>query len=141
MICGEYIYILYIMDKVTGIQNIGNTCYLNSSLQLIVNCDKLTNIFIKNTLYNNFLNVYKDFLIQYQNNKVFSPNKLKNTLSEQSTKFIGLNQEDSHEFIILLFEFFISKSSLFVKISNPFFSAVAIITLNKYLEFVVKSVV
>ena len=46
-----------------------------------------------------------------------------------------------HFAVTISFEFFISKSSLLVKISSPFLIDVVIMSLNKCLEFVVKSVV
>ncbi len=45
------IFIIYI-----GIQNLGNTCFLNTAIQCISNCWELTNYFLKNH-YKNDLNI------------------------------------------------------------------------------------
>jgi ubiquitin C-terminal hydrolase len=78
-----------------GIKNIGNSCYLNSALQLLLN----TNMTSDNTTYNEFVNNYK-----YGKGNVINPINIKNIVSKVNPMFNNNNQHDSFEFLVFLLD-------------------------------------
>ena len=92
------------MDKLCGFNNIGNTCYLNSALQLLINCTVLTKFISSFNFKSEKLNEIKNFLQKYKSSNVISPIDIKNIVAQKDEKFAGFNQNDSHEFLILLLE-------------------------------------
>lgn len=92
------------MDKLSGLNNIGNTCYLNSAMQLVINCTVLSKVILTHNFDNKALNIYKSFLIDYKKNKVVNPIIIKNLVGNKIKKFLNNNQHDAHEFLIYLIE-------------------------------------
>ena len=89
----------------TGLSNIGNTCFMNSALQLLTHCDILTCFIKDNRLNKNLSSCYQDFLEEYDSaKKYFSPRDLKNTIGDKFKIFRGYGQQDSHEFMIYLLD-------------------------------------
>ena len=79
-----------------GIINIGNSCYLNSAIQMLFNSDGFNTI-VKST-------IFEDFINKYRNYNFYNPAEVKNIVSKSNVMFANTNQQDSYEFIIYLFD-------------------------------------
>lgn len=80
-----------------GIQNIGNSCYLNSAIQLLFNIPEFRKS-IMNTDFQNIIN-------NYDNSNIFDPTEIKNIVASKNKIFNNYNQQDSSEFLIYLLEY------------------------------------
>lgn len=80
-----------------GFNNIGNTCYFNSGLQLIIQNKELCNLIIDQPNKNDFLKELSEFILLYYNSPTdaLTPDKIK-----KYTKFLDFRQHDSSELII-----------------------------------------
>lgn len=89
-----------------GFQNIGNTCYLNSALQLILNIDSLCNFILNIRLKNTKINLLQELIKAYRTSDkgVINPILIKNLVSERKKMFGSYGQQDSSEFLIFLFD-------------------------------------
>ena len=92
------------LSNTCGLNNVGNTCFMNSALQLLVNCTVLSKFMLNNDFKSKKLNCYKQFLKDYYSNKVITPNSVKLLVSDQNSIFYGYEQQDAHEFLVYLLD-------------------------------------
>ncbi len=81
-----------------GIINIGNSCYLNSAVQMLFNCSDFRKL-CNNTNLNKLINNYDD-----NNINLFNPSEIKHIVASNNKMFANNNQHDSYEFMIYLLD-------------------------------------
>lgn len=107
-------------NGLSGLANLGNTCYINSSMQILSHCEKLNNIL---NLYNKdnikindenalLLLEWKDLNdLMWSNNCVIAPKRFISTVQKVSEKknidlFTGFAQNDLPEFLLFIIDTF-----------------------------------
>ena len=87
-----------------GFNNIGNTCYLNAGLQMLIQNKLLCNIILKYSSHSEILKIIGNFINEYNspNNQSITPINIKKMIEQKQDIFCGFNQQDSTEFIIYL---------------------------------------
>ena len=98
---------------VCGGHNLGNTCFMNSSIACLSNCTELTTYFLtgkyekainkknKLGLQGKLANAWADLLNDYWNSskKAGNPSNVKSAVAKKVKKFSGYSQQDSNEFM------------------------------------------
>jgi len=104
-----------------GGRNLGNTCYMNSSIACLSNCSELTSYFLsgeydyekeinKETKHGTRGSLPKKWhdLLQYYwmtNNNTGNPSSFKSTMGNFAPRFSGFGQQDSNEFMTFFLDF------------------------------------
>lgn len=94
------------MNIIKGFNNIGNTCYINSSLQMLIQnidfCKIILENFNKSENLENMANLIKEYYTT--TNYTITPNKIKEIVGNKNKIFCGYEQQDAGEFIIYLID-------------------------------------
>lgn len=103
-----------------GFNNLGNTCYLNSGLQMIIQNKELCSIVFKFADKSTILQEYANIINEYYNstNSTINPKIIKKLVSERNNIFSGFNQQDSSEFIMFFLDLINSEINKFSKDKN-----------------------
>ncbi|KAI9734542.1 MAG: CSN-associated deubiquitinating enzyme Ubp12 [Cirrosporium novae-zelandiae] len=104
---------------ITGLNNLGNTCYMNSALQCVRSVEELSQYFLADT-YKQELNpsnplshngevakAYAGLLHSMYGDSISSslaPRQFKNTIGRYGPSFSGYGQQDSQEFLLFLLD-------------------------------------
>lgn len=90
-----------------GFKNIGNTCYLNSGLQMLVQNRDLCQLIMDYSYGSEILSKITQFIEQYYDESftdVIVPREIKKIVEDKKDLFEGFQQQDSTEFIIYLLD-------------------------------------
>ena len=101
-----------------GSHNLGNTCFMNSSIACLSNCTELTCYFLsgdykkdinrenKLGMGGNLAEAWGELLYEYwvKHTRVGDPSEFKKIFGHKIKRFSGYNQQDSNEFIILFLD-------------------------------------
>ena len=104
---------------VCGGRNLGNTCFMNSSIACISNCTELTYYFLcgdykkdinkenENGMQGELAKKWGELLYKYwvQNTEVGNPQEFKYTIGQKAVRFKGYGQQDSNEFMNIFLDF------------------------------------
>ena len=96
-----------------GGRNLGNTCFMNSSIACLSNCTELTTYFLtgkfkddvntknKEGVGGKLAYAWNDLLKEYWNSKTGTgnPSQVKSAVAKKVRKFAGYSQQDSNEFM------------------------------------------
>ena len=87
-----------------GFNNMGNTCYLNAGLQMIIQNVDLCRLILNYSQQSIILNKISFLISEYydENSGSITPNQIKQIVEEKQNIFNGCEQQDSTEFVICL---------------------------------------
>ena len=101
--------IIFIINSKIGLQNLGNSCYMNTCLQIIIHTPNFISRFFKNLDKINYLtpisqNFYDLILKFYENKNWVSPEEFLNVFCKEHYNFLAKKQNDTQEFCRIFLE-------------------------------------
>ena len=105
-------------NGICGLNNLGNSCYLNTSIQCLSSCWEITNYFLRD-IYKNDINennplgsngklceAYSEIIkiIWIGKEKIYTPKKFKKILTEVNPMYKGNIPQDAQEFLSFLLD-------------------------------------
>ena len=118
------------VNGLSGLANLGNTCYINSCMQILSHCDLLNDLLKKINMDklrdNNLIAEWNELNnLLWSKNCVISPNKFLKNIHETAKKqnmdiFTGYAQNDLHEFLVFIIDCFHNsiKRKVFISIEG-----------------------
>jgi ubiquitin C-terminal hydrolase len=91
-----------------GLSNMGNTCYMNSALQILASLDVFTteiqSVAVPVEGSDKLRRALKDVLERLARGETVRPEDFKRAIDERTSLFLGYRQQDSHEFLTTLLD-------------------------------------
>jgi uncharacterized UBP type Zn finger protein len=90
------------LPRYRGLRNMGNTCYMNASLQMLYSCRNFMTALQQSPggeLVQSVCDIYRELQRFDLSASAAQPNQIKRAIDKKTEKFLGYEQRDAHEFL------------------------------------------